>query len=65
MRSSDLLCAARPYTVADATFERVRVLADQLDIRVHLHTHETARNARTRARSTASARSRACRSSAS
>ncbi len=31
-----------PYTVADASFERVRMLADQLDIRVHLHTHETA-----------------------
>jgi 5-methylthioadenosine/S-adenosylhomocysteine deaminase len=31
-----------PYTVADATFERLRMLADQLDIRVHLHTHETA-----------------------
>jgi 5-methylthioadenosine/S-adenosylhomocysteine deaminase len=31
-----------PYTVADASFERIRVLADQLDIPVHLHLHETA-----------------------
>lgn len=31
-----------PYTVSDANFERVRVLADQFDVPVHLHTHETA-----------------------
>jgi len=31
-----------PYTVSDANFERVRMLADQLDMSVHLHTHETA-----------------------
>ncbi len=31
-----------PYTVADASFERIRLLADQLDIPVHLHLHETA-----------------------
>ena len=31
-----------PYTVSDANFERVRMLADQLDLPVHLHTHETA-----------------------
>jgi len=31
-----------PYTVSDVNFERVRMLADQLDIPVHLHTHETA-----------------------
>lgn len=31
-----------PYTVNDANFERVRMLADQLDIPVHLHLHETA-----------------------
>ena len=30
-----------PYTVSDASFERIRVLSDQLDIPVHLHTHET------------------------
>ncbi len=32
-----------PYTVADAAFERIRMLADQLDIPVHCHVHETAR----------------------
>ena len=31
-----------PYTVSDASFERIRMLADQLDIPIHLHTHETA-----------------------
>lgn len=31
-----------PYTVSDDSFERIRVLADQLDIPVHLHLHETA-----------------------
>jgi 5-methylthioadenosine/S-adenosylhomocysteine deaminase len=31
-----------PYTVSDASFERIRVLADQMDIPVHLHLHETA-----------------------
>ena len=31
-----------PYTVADASFERIRVLSDQLDLPVHLHLHETA-----------------------
>jgi len=31
-----------PYTVSDTSFERIRVLSDQLDIPVHLHTHETA-----------------------
>jgi len=31
-----------PYTVNDANFERVRMLSDQLDVPVHLHTHETA-----------------------
>jgi len=31
-----------PYTVSDANFETIRMLADQLDVPVHLHTHETA-----------------------
>lgn len=31
-----------PYTVNDSNFERVRMLADQLDVPVHLHLHETA-----------------------
>ncbi|QDH70421.1 TRZ/ATZ family hydrolase [Marilutibacter alkalisoli] len=30
-----------PYTVSDTSFERIRMLADQLDMPVHLHTHET------------------------
>ena len=30
-----------PYTVSDENFERIRMLADQLDLPVHLHTHET------------------------
>jgi 5-methylthioadenosine/S-adenosylhomocysteine deaminase len=31
-----------PYTVADESFERIRLLSDQLDLPVHLHLHETA-----------------------
>jgi 5-methylthioadenosine/S-adenosylhomocysteine deaminase len=31
-----------PYTVSDASFTRIRMLADQLDVPVHLHLHETA-----------------------
>jgi 5-methylthioadenosine/S-adenosylhomocysteine deaminase len=31
-----------PYTVSDESFERIRLLADQLDVPVHLHLHETA-----------------------
>lgn len=31
-----------PYTVADASFERIRTLSDQLDLPVHLHLMETA-----------------------
>lgn len=31
-----------PYTVSDASFEHIRMLADQLDVPVHLHLHETA-----------------------
>ena len=31
-----------PYTVADASFERIRKLSDQLDLPVHLHLMETA-----------------------
>lgn len=30
-----------PYTVADATFEKIGVLAEQLDVPIHLHVHET------------------------
>jgi len=31
-----------PYTVANETFERIRLMSDQLDLPVHLHLHETA-----------------------
>lgn len=31
-----------PYTVSDATFERVVTLADELDLSIHVHVHETA-----------------------
>jgi 5-methylthioadenosine/S-adenosylhomocysteine deaminase len=30
-----------PYTVSDQPLERVRVLADELDVPVHIHLHET------------------------
>jgi 5-methylthioadenosine/S-adenosylhomocysteine deaminase len=30
-----------PYTVADKTFERIATLADQLEVPVHMHLHET------------------------
>ena len=45
-RSDDLVSLAfvphAPYTVSDAAFSRIGTLADQLDLQVHLHTHETA-----------------------
>lgn len=31
-----------PYTVSDETLERIRVLADELEVPVHMHVHETA-----------------------
>ncbi len=31
-----------PYTVEDDSFERIRILADELDTHVHMHLHETA-----------------------
>jgi 5-methylthioadenosine/S-adenosylhomocysteine deaminase len=39
---STTLAPHAPYTVADESFARIRVLADHLDIPVHLHLHETA-----------------------
>jgi 5-methylthioadenosine/S-adenosylhomocysteine deaminase len=36
-----------PYTVSDAPLERVRVLADELDIGIHMHVHETVEEIRT------------------
>ena len=31
-----------PYTVADETLSRIRLLADELDVPIHMHVHETA-----------------------
>ena len=31
-----------PYTVSDRTFGRILMLAEQLDLPIHLHVHETA-----------------------
>jgi len=39
---STTLAPHAPYTVADETFARIRVLSDHIDIPVHLHLHETA-----------------------
>ena len=36
-----------PYTVSDGPLERVRVLADELDIGIHMHIHETMEELRT------------------
>jgi 5-methylthioadenosine/S-adenosylhomocysteine deaminase len=45
-RSEPLLTAAfaphAPHTVADATLSRIRLLADELDVPIHIHLHETA-----------------------
>ena len=35
-----------PYSVSDASFERVQTLAAQLDLPIHLHIHETAEEIR-------------------
>ncbi len=46
LRGETLLTTAfvphAPYTVSDESFERIRVLSDQLDLPVHLHLMETA-----------------------
>ncbi len=31
-----------PYTVSDATFQNIKMLADELNVPVHIHVHETA-----------------------
>ena len=35
-----------PYTVSDAPLKRIRTLADELDIPIHMHVHETAHEIR-------------------
>ena len=46
LRSHDLITTAfaphAPYTVSDAPLERIRTLAEELDIPIHMHVHETA-----------------------
>jgi 5-methylthioadenosine/S-adenosylhomocysteine deaminase len=46
LRNSELVTTAfaphAPYTVSDAPFEKIRMYADELDIPVHMHVHETA-----------------------
>jgi len=41
-RVSFTLAPHAPYTVADATLARIAVLAEELDVPVHMHVHETA-----------------------
>jgi 5-methylthioadenosine/S-adenosylhomocysteine deaminase len=41
-RVSFTLAPHAPYTVSDATLQRVAVLAEELDLPVHIHVHETA-----------------------
>jgi 5-methylthioadenosine/S-adenosylhomocysteine deaminase len=40
-RLSFMLAPHAPYTVADATFERIAVLAAQTGLGIHIHLHET------------------------
>jgi 5-methylthioadenosine/S-adenosylhomocysteine deaminase len=46
LRNSELITTAfaphAPYTVSDAPFEKIRMYADELDIPIHMHVHETA-----------------------
>lgn len=35
-----------PYTVSDAPLQRIQVLADELDVPIHMHVHETAEELR-------------------
>jgi 5-methylthioadenosine/S-adenosylhomocysteine deaminase len=41
-RVSFTLAPHAPYTVSDATLARIAVLAEELDLPVHMHVHETA-----------------------
>ena len=46
LRDTPLLTTAfaphAPYTVGDAALERIRTFADEIDIPIHMHVHETA-----------------------
>ncbi len=39
---STMMAPHAPYTVADETFRKIATLADELDIGMHIHVHETA-----------------------
>jgi len=39
---STLFAPHAPYTVSDQPLEHIRVLADELDVGIHMHVHETA-----------------------
>lgn len=41
-RTRCLLAPHAPYTVSDASFHKLRALAQGLDLRIHIHVHETA-----------------------
>ncbi|MEO8444118.1 MAG: TRZ/ATZ family hydrolase [Gammaproteobacteria bacterium] len=41
-RVSTMFAPHAPYTVADRTFDQIRVLADELDVPIQMHVHETA-----------------------
>ena len=46
LRHNELITTAfaphAPYTVSDGPFEKIRMYADELDIPIHMHVHETA-----------------------
>lgn len=45
-RISFALAPHSPYAIHDATFERIGVLADELDVPIHIHAYETAQEVR-------------------
>ena len=45
-RLSFCIAPHAPYTVSDRTFERIAILAEELDLPVHIHLHETAEEVR-------------------
>ena len=51
-RNLDLITTAfaphAPYTVSDSSFHKIRTLADELGIPVHIHLHETAQELKIR-----------------
>lgn len=40
-RISTAFAPHAPYTVSDAPLERIRMFADELDVQIHMHIHET------------------------